>query len=515
MDHIRSVHGFPKVITIETLCSAPDKSEFPKESEDFYETLNSNDDLKENANIHPNQSVKNHMIQTYKPHRFFKLQKDLEEHTHHNQENKNKHKGLTIWQNFAKCLLCGATDPHSHRPGVFRNRLEALEIVKGHAVLERKKLYKCGACEDLSFLHHLELSQHINQTHIGMNSWKMYQCGICYEKFTGKKYLSYHISEAHADNKPKHVECPICHIFISTKAILEKHCELVHDRKIKDLSRKIMLKEEGPEGEVFENDLPDVDYKGTQMVFCSLCDKTFASKSAMDKHLLFHSKKKPLEFKERTFSLEPNENDRYPCPLCNGIYITVESLTKHISSFHNNQENFGQDFEGCSCLKCDIVFSNRVNLRKHIRRVHEPIEMHQCKLCDLKVTTERSLKKHILTIHEGKSPFECKQCDAKYRTRATLYKHTREIHGKTFKCLTCFMRFSEASLLKNHEKVHERKKPQPNFKCFICKASYELKTDFAKHISEVHEGKKPLICPYCGINFTSIDLLTAHQVSLH
>ena len=27
-----------------------------------------------------------------------------------------------------------------------------------------------------------------------------------------------------------------------------------------------MLKEEGPEGEVFENDLPDVDFKGTQSV---------------------------------------------------------------------------------------------------------------------------------------------------------------------------------------------------------------------------------------------------------
>ena len=453
------------------------------------------------------------------------------------QENKNKHAGLTKWESFAKCLLCGATDPHSHRPGVFRNRLEALEIVKGHSVLERKKLYKCGACEEISFLHFLELSQHINQTHIGMNFWKMYQCGICFERFTGKKVLLDHISDAHADNKHKHVECPICHIFISTKAILENHCKLVHDRKIEDFSRKIMLKEEGPEGEVFENDLPDVDYKGTQMVFCSLCDKTFSSKSSMDKHMPFHSKKKTFELKEikvfcslcdKTFasksamdkhmpfhSLEPNENKRYPCPLCPGIYINVESLTKHISSFHNKQENFGQDFEGCSCLKCDIVFSNRRNLRKHIRRVHEPIEMHQCKLCDLKVTTERSLKKHILTIHEGKSPFECNQCDAKYRTRTTLYKHIREIHEKTFKCLTCFMRFSEASLLKNHEKVHERKKLQPNFKCFICKANYELKTDFAKHISEVHEGKKPLICPYCGINFTSIDLLTAHQLSLH
>jgi len=49
---------------------------------------------------------------------------------------KTKHKGLTIWQNFAKCLLCGATDPHSHRPGVFRNRLEALETDKGQLILK-------------------------------------------------------------------------------------------------------------------------------------------------------------------------------------------------------------------------------------------------------------------------------------------------------------------------------------------------------------------------------------------
>ena len=74
---------------------------------------------------------------TYKQHRSFKAQKDLDEHndTHHNQGNKNRHAGLTNWQNFSRCLLCGATDPHSHRPGVFRNRLEALEIDKGQLIL--------------------------------------------------------------------------------------------------------------------------------------------------------------------------------------------------------------------------------------------------------------------------------------------------------------------------------------------------------------------------------------------
>ena len=96
-----------------------------------------------------------------------------------------------------------------------------------------------------------------------MNSWKMYQCGICDEKFTGKKVLLDHLFD---HNKPKHVKCPICHIFISTKAILENHCNLVHGRKIEDFSRRIMLEEEEPKDEVFENDLPDVDFKGTQSV---------------------------------------------------------------------------------------------------------------------------------------------------------------------------------------------------------------------------------------------------------
>merc|ERR1712008_104050 len=58
IDHIRSVHGFPKVIAIENQCSDPEKS-----------------------------VQGNYKIQTYKPHRFFKPQRDLDEH--HNQENKN------------------------------------------------------------------------------------------------------------------------------------------------------------------------------------------------------------------------------------------------------------------------------------------------------------------------------------------------------------------------------------------------------------------------------------------
>ena len=111
------------------------------------ETFKSKNDFEEHTNVCQCASItdfccscqieksKRKKVENYKPHRFFKPQKDLEEHnnTHHNQENKNKH---AEWQNFARCLLCGATDPHSHRPGVFRNELEALETVKGQLILK-------------------------------------------------------------------------------------------------------------------------------------------------------------------------------------------------------------------------------------------------------------------------------------------------------------------------------------------------------------------------------------------
>ena len=94
-------------------------------------------------------------------------------------------------------------------------------------------------------------------------------------------------------------------------------------------------------------------------------------------------------------------------------YINLESLTNHISLFHDKLNE---------CHKCDFVFSSRENLRKHVRSVHHHIDLHQCKYCSMKVTTQISLKKHISTHHEEKNPFKCLQCDVKYKNKYIFEK---------------------------------------------------------------------------------------------
>ena len=53
------------------------------------------------------------------------------------------------------------------------------------------------------------------------------------------------------------------------------------------------------------------------------------------------------------------------------------------------------------CSVCDVKFTNKQNLRKHIDCVHKGIKPFNCKSCDYKAAYKVDLKKHIESVHEG------------------------------------------------------------------------------------------------------------------
>ena len=195
------------------------------------------------------------------------------------------------------------------------------------------------------------------------------------------------------------------------------------------------------------------------------------------KHVELYEKKIFGANTERKYSLQPNEKSRYPCPICNNIYINLESLTNHISLFHDKLNER---------LKCDFVLSSRENLRKHVRSVHHHIDLHQCKYCSMKVTTQISLKKHISRFHEGKNPFECLQCDMKYKTSISLKKHILKVHDS----LTCNRKDSTTSniAIKNYRNATSLKP----FECVVCKRCFSAKQMLMIHYDKIHKGKQTM-----------------------
>ena len=95
---------------------------------------------------------------------------------------------------------------------------------------------------------------------------------------------------------------------------------------------------------------------------------------------------------------------------------------------------------------------------------------------------------NIATINERKQPFGCDICKTYFSSRLDLVGHIESVHG-------------EEDL---NEKTYESK---------IFHEQYKQKDGLTRE--SVHEGKKPIKCPVCEDNFSTIDQMKSHIGSAH
>ena len=56
------------------------------------------------------------------------------------------------------------------------------------------------------------------------------------------------------------------------------------------------------------------------------------------------------------------------------------------------------------CVLCGLKFTQRGNLVKHIKSVHDKSMVCSCDTCGSKFSTKYTLKAHIMAVHEGIKP---------------------------------------------------------------------------------------------------------------
>ena len=95
------------------------------------------------------------------------------------------------------------------------------------------------------------------------------------------------------------------------------------------------------------------------------------------------------------------------------------------------------------------------------------------------------------------------------------HRHVSSVHEgkKPFQCDVCTKSYSQKAHLLGHvAAVHEGKKP---YKCNLCEKSYAYKNLLTAHIQTIHEGVKPFKCPICPAGFVQKRVLQAHIDSIH
>lgn len=83
----------------------------------------------------------------------------------------------------------------------------------------------------------------------------------------------------------------------------------------------------------------------------------------------------------------------------------------------------------------------------------------------------------------------CAPCGKFFQTAKAKEKHVKNLHqgSESHKCMYCSKSFSNASYLRDHERIHTTEK---HLRCTYCDKTFRFQKDLVRH-TRVHTGEKP------------------------
>ena len=201
-----------------------------------------------------------------------------------------------------------------------------IKFAKSEAILKRiandaeggKKKYRCKEC-DYSSDKSSGVKRHVMAMH---KPSQQAPCYICGKGFTEKSRLQIHIEVEH---EGKRYVCDICGKDYKSAGALRIHRRLRHTN--------------------------------TGTFKCSVCDKTFSSKSFLREHLSKHAGTKELS-----------------CPTCEKKFRYSNNLKEHQTRCRRIPSNEAS----YKCHECDSIFGSKKALKYHVNGKHTHLEAYTC-----------------------------------------------------------------------------------------------------------------------------------------
>jgi uncharacterized Zn-finger protein len=130
-----------------------------------------------------------------------------------------------------------------------------------------------------------------------------------------------------------------------------------------------------------------------------------------------------------------------------------------VSQVHEKQKSF-------ECPVCKKVFGSTSYLRLHREAVHDGVR-YPCLTCGKEFTQKGNMQKHVRTVHEKRQDFACPLCGKKFGEAGHMKRHREAVHdGVRHKCpvLYCGKTYAQRKECVSHLRQHteqERKGLKP------------------------------------------------------
>ena len=151
------------------------------------------------------------------------------------------------------------------------------------------------------------------------------------------------------------------------------------------------------------------------------------------------------------------------------------------------------------CSQCSLQFGGKSVYNLHLYLVHNVKDDGQ---------KSQSKSENVEDIGEninGKQSFNCEICKRKFSFRFSLQRHISEVHEEK-------RPHKKVNMNDHKESVHEGKK---EFHCGKCNYVSSEKRNMNKHIASVHEGKKPFQCEICDYRCAKKVNMNQHFALVH
>ncbi|GLV44702.1 uncharacterized protein CBL_20615 [Carabus blaptoides fortunei] len=244
---------------------------------------------------------------------------------------------------------------------------------------------------------------------------------------------------------------------------------------------------------------------------CDVCSTVFDSEVLRSKHrqhcnangdTLYVTMRDTVPCKKSVMKL------KHACPDCEKQFATKQKMFRHM--WIHRKKSY-------ACEHCQRTFELQQDLDKHRLSVHPADSPYVCQECGKSFASRQGLWEHG-RLHGGGpgGTFTCTKCQKSFASRQGYLIHNRIHTGeRPYGCRYCLKAFRDGGTLRKHERIHTGERPHV---CPICKHDFNQKVVLREHVRWVHAAtvaaKSPasFACQVCNITVGDREELCAHLV---